>query len=97
MKIFPGTNTTERIDACPACAAPIELATGFGDDVVPEPGAFSVCFECGALLRYGDDLSLRRLERGELRELPPDRRALILRMQRDILARPPLPPLPKGA
>lgn len=92
MKIFPGTHTTNHVDVCPACGRPIEMATGIGEGVVPEPGAFSVCFECGEISRFTDDLTLRLMKRGELRELPPDRRRWVLSVRADIQARGPLTP-----
>jgi hypothetical protein len=49
---------TTRIEPsfCPFCGATLEVATGQG---VPEPGALSVCSECGGLSIFGSDLTHR--------------------------------------
>jgi hypothetical protein len=43
-------------------------------------GDFSCCFTCGALLRYRENMTLRRIQLAELDELEPDARQLLLRM-----------------
>ncbi len=49
---------------CPACGRGFTHATGHTDQR-PEPGDFSLCISCNAVLRFDDDLLLQLFE-GEL-------------------------------
>jgi Zn-finger nucleic acid-binding protein len=51
---------------CPFCGVTLELATGRG---VPEPGALSVCSECGEVSVFSADLTHRALTRTEIEKI----------------------------
>lgn len=50
----------------------------------PRPGDLTVCFGCGHLLTFTDDMALRELPREELAELPTEKRNLLERTQRAV-------------
>lgn len=55
---------------CPACNYKLTGATvAHGDDNAPKAGDMSVCLNCGQVLTYQDDLSLRKSNAAEIREL----------------------------
>jgi len=55
---------------CPQCDYKLTGAMiAHGVDQKPEPGANSVCLNCGQLLTYQADLTLRKITPLELREL----------------------------
>ena len=49
---------------CPMCFTVLDAATCFTAKIAPEPGDFTVCIECGAVLEFGGkmDLLLRSWE-----------------------------------
>jgi hypothetical protein len=61
---------------CPKCFAVLDRASSMtGRREVPSPGDFSICEECGELLRFDDHLLLRLIpteEAEELEKLMPD-------------------------
>jgi len=54
---------------CPGCGAPNDTASA--EDGAPKPGDFSVCFECGCVLRFGEDLVTRAATAEDWAEAPP--------------------------
>jgi len=56
------------LTSCPTCARPIDAATGMLTDARPEPGDFSMCVTCGEILRYQEDLTVRKCEPLELND-----------------------------
>lgn len=45
------------LQKCPCCGMESNRATNPGDcDNPPKPGDYSICFDCGAILRFNDDL-----------------------------------------
>jgi hypothetical protein len=64
------------LSRCPACDYRLDSATIFhGEDVLPEPRDFSVCLNCGQILVYRGDLTLRKATRAEISELMDDAEA----------------------
>jgi hypothetical protein len=59
--------------ACPDCGAVSNGAASYGSNSRPEPGDPTLCFACGALLMYADDLRLRLPTGAELIQLQSDR------------------------
>lgn len=49
---------------CPSCGRTLDAAQNL-QDAQPTPGDFSICLECGHLMTFADDLSLRSLTREE--------------------------------
>jgi NMD protein affecting ribosome stability and mRNA decay len=79
---------------CPQCDYQLTAATiAHGDEALPEKGDASVCLNCGQLLIYESDLTLRRARVEELRELMQDADAwaTIEKAQIIIRERGPLP------
>jgi hypothetical protein len=53
--------------ACLECGKLLDCATVTdGEDVEPHPGAISICFSCGHIQAFGDDLRLRPLTDEEI-------------------------------
>ncbi len=81
--------TRHPLAACPTCRRPIDAATSVTTDACPEPGDFSVCVTCGEILRYREDLTVRKCEAPELDDpgLPQHERAVIERVSRAVRSR----------
>ena len=61
---------------CPRCNYKLTGATiAHGTDQKPEPGDTSVCLNCGQILTYEPDLSLRKATASEVRGLMDDAEA----------------------
>lgn len=59
---------------CPQCRYKLNSATNMhGGRKEPDEGCLSVCLNCGQLLIYGADLTLRRCSSSEIAELMKDR------------------------
>lgn len=57
------TDTRTAKCQCPVCRYQITAASGaYSDDAVPKGGDFTVCFGCGSVLVFRDDLSVRMPE-----------------------------------
>lgn len=50
---------------CPACQKKADGFTSVGHDCKPKHGDLSVCYYCGEMLRYQEDLSLKKLTNKE--------------------------------
>ncbi len=48
-------------EPCPNCGHMIDACTGLQGKESPDPGDVTICMYCGALLRYGEGLSLIKL------------------------------------
>ena len=51
--------TKLKKDYCPACGVEHTAATSLNEDVIPEEGDVSLCIECGIILAFNKDLTLR--------------------------------------
>jgi hypothetical protein len=72
-------NTTTRLapDHCTACKALCTAATVTDvAEAVPEPGHFTICFECGHIMVFGEDLRLRDPTAAECWEIAGDKNIL---------------------
>lgn len=67
---------------CPACGAALEMATSLADDLTPTEGTGSVCADCGAVLMFTADLSLRLMTDEERQSLNTEARDTIDLFQR---------------
>ena len=67
--------------ACPECESVLDAATINEDGAVPSPGDWSVCFECGAILRFTDDLRMRLAEDTDLASTDDETREHLTRAQ----------------
>jgi hypothetical protein len=64
---------------CPECRTPLDAAGSLSTDDRPVAGDASVCWHCGALLIFGEDLRLRaptKRERREVERMPEMREAV---------------------
>jgi hypothetical protein len=58
---------------CPHCGKPNTGATGLESlENIPAPGNFSICLYCAELGIFCDDLSIRRVTREDIAQLPPE-------------------------
>jgi hypothetical protein len=53
---------------CPECKD-VQYGASHKDNAVPEPGDYSLCFNCGALLRFDEDLKLVAVSDADPNEL----------------------------
>lgn len=79
----PEMKTTEiPPSSCPRCGERMELATSVTrDDSSPRPGAFTICWRCGQLMRFDEGLHAVMAFEHELEELDPHLRAVLARLR----------------
>lgn len=66
---------------CLSCGKVLNAATKVeGDAAGPEPGNVSICLQCGHVMAFGDDLTLRELTDEEAHEIAGD--PVVLKLQR---------------
>jgi hypothetical protein len=53
---------------CPSCGSELNAATGPAG-LPPDPGDISVCYDCGEILTFNDDLTSRKLTAREMIDL----------------------------
>ena len=61
---------------CPYCNKVLNAATHL-DDGVPSPNDFSICVGCANMLRYDDELRLRKFSKAEWDALTADEQSEI--------------------
>lgn len=62
-----------RPQHCPICRAHFDATSSpYNPGAEPKPGDFSVCFYCGAVLRFGGGGRLRRAYVAELHQVGED-------------------------
>jgi hypothetical protein len=81
--------TDVPISLCPSCGYACEAASSVTGDT-PEVGDLGVCFNCGALLRFGIGFVLYAATDAELAGLPSDKRQMVTASQDYIRQRGPL-------
>lgn len=70
-------------DRCPNCGKRLDAATCFTDPAAkPAPGDLTICFYCGHLMAFADDLRVRQLTDPEMVEVAGDPRILALQRVR---------------
>ncbi len=66
-----------RKSSCPACGYGCDSAgTVDGSERSPRPGSICICFKCGAVCKFGDDLALVPFTEAEIGELESDKDAM---------------------
>jgi hypothetical protein len=55
--------------ACLACGKKLDAATSMTDDAYPKPGDATICLDCGHLMVFAGDLTLRAPNDAEMYEL----------------------------
>lgn len=72
MKQLPGDLVTSRVGQsphCPNCLALLDATTGYG---IPSPGDLSICYRCGVISRFTEDMSLTVLTLEDIEGLSDD-------------------------
>jgi uncharacterized Zn finger protein len=76
---------------CPSCSYRMDTSTKISgeEEAAPEEGDTSVCINCGQVLKYRADQTLRKATSAEVREImdAPEAWALIEKVQRFIKQR----------
>jgi hypothetical protein len=75
--------------ALPCCGYHVDSTMALGGRGVPRPGSFTLCLNCGALLRYLDEWGAVE-QTTAVDDLTPDQRAMVRIAQRFIVARGPI-------
>jgi hypothetical protein len=78
----------KTVPQCVDCGKRLDGAAGVDTDDAPDPGDFTVCAYCGNIMVYDDDLSLRRPNAAEAREIAGDKRILALQRARKAAGNP---------
>jgi hypothetical protein len=86
------TTTATLASCCPACGRKIDAATGILNGASPAPGDLSVCWSCGEIMRFCQDLTLEAAGPDEVQALDVTARRALLLAQRGIRRRGVLPP-----
>ena len=80
---------------CPCCGfAPDHATSVMNNGAKPEVGDYSICLNCGALLRFGANLILEK-SRGVPRDFTPEQRRMVRLEQARIRNLGPLPSMVK--
>jgi hypothetical protein len=72
---------------CTSCGLVMDGATGVAEDghkgdIVPDPGDFTVCINCGHLMIFNEDLTLRDLTDDEMIKVAGDKRLIAIQQAR---------------
>lgn len=68
MNTFPSYKLRES--RCPTCGYKLDGATkAHGEEAAPEQGDTSICLNCGEVLKYEADLTLRKATAAEMKDL----------------------------
>lgn len=73
------------VSVCKSCGAENGAASGLAEDERPGPGDISICFYCGHVMAFADDLSLRDLTSEEMIEVAGDPDLLAAQEARTLL------------
>jgi len=77
-------------DHCPVCEHDLDAATSVkGEKGIPGPGDIGICFYCASVHTFGPDLKRRRTLREEFRQLDPEQRIELRRLQIALIMRNP--------
>lgn len=68
IEVLPVGETTPILGRCPHCNVEIYAASAstLNPQDLPQPGAISICDQCGGISVYGDDMQLREPTPSEL-------------------------------
>jgi len=70
--MFLGKDHKIKKSLCPFCEFPLDGASQVNGDNLPKPRDVSVCYKCGNISVFDDDLNLRRPTPKEEREFESD-------------------------
>lgn len=74
MKIGEAKNVVGS--SCINCGKFNDAATAVGNDAKPKPCDVALCYYCGHIMAYGDDLKLRELTGAEMIQIAGDPRVV---------------------
>lgn len=66
---------------CPGCGDAPDMATSTTEPAAPEPGDFSICLNCGTILRFDTELRVQRATDADFRQAPEVILMLIKRLR----------------
>lgn len=67
---------------CPWCGYMSDAVTSVEKNgIQPKPGDISMCINCGGLLIFRPDMTMRKIEEADLKDAPPSMRNLIDHMR----------------
>jgi len=83
MKLKLGKDVNVPVSTCTNCGVLADAATGVAahdheGEIVPEPGDFTVCLQCGHIMTFADDLTLRDLTDEEVIRAAGDKRLIAI-------------------
>ena len=58
-----------QIDYCPVCRARFNVVSSVTGKPIPQSGDITLCYNCGAMLIFNDDLYVRIMNEEELKGL----------------------------
>ena len=91
----PFAGVTERLPStprCPYCNALLDAVSNLAAKRGPKPGSVTVCAYCTKVLRFTDDMGLRKVDQAELEDIfrqAPNFAASVRDLQRAVRQRPP--------
>jgi len=80
MKI--GDEHRTPVSHCLHCGALTDAANCVGTNAAPCPGAITICVECGHIMAFADDMTLRQLTEQEIIGIAGDPRLLAVQWAR---------------
>lgn len=72
-------------DICPNCKSVLNTCTGVNSDQNPSPGDITICFYCGSVLKFNDDMTLLELTTEDYVTMPKDALFEIIMVQQQII------------
>lgn len=69
MTDFDDATTEMTPSPCPGCGVVNDMATSAGGKNRPSPGSISICFRCGHISAFSEDMRLRELTDAEMHEV----------------------------
>jgi hypothetical protein len=72
---------------CPICGKKLDragLVSKTGEYGEPSPGALTVCFGCGGWLVFRKDLSLRKMDAEDIRQIDSETHQMLMTISRAI-------------
>lgn len=64
--------TRLEMNYCPSCGKELDAATSVEKEARPKPGDISICFYCGSINTFQEDLKLQQMGPQEYFDLPDE-------------------------
>lgn len=71
-------------DICPKCKTVLNACTGVTVDEKPSPGDITICYYCGAILKFSDDMTFIEFTKDDYENTPKETLFEILMIQKGI-------------